>query len=110
MLPVLKGTLQFSKTGKGYRGDLHYELVAQGSRTTYGVDNRKNRSNLKLKTPAVDAFKKAEAPSAHLMDLGGGLELVVYLFNKHKLDDDSQFGLFDFNLYLVEKCDPVYDL
>lgn len=110
MLPVLKGTLQFYKIDKSYHGDLHYRLVTQGYRTTFGVDDRTNRSDLKLNRSAVDAFKKSEAPSAHLMDLGDGLVLVVYLFNQHKFDTNSQSGLFDFNLYLVEDCDPVYDL
>jgi hypothetical protein len=110
LLPNLKGTLQFSKIGKSYHGDLHYKLVPQGYRTTHGVDAGKNRVDLVLKKAAFDAFKKAESPSAHFMDLEGDLELVVYLFNQHKLDEDSQFGLFDFDLYLVEDCDPEHNL
>jgi hypothetical protein len=74
------------------------------------VDAGKNRVDLVLKKAAFDAFTKAESPSAHFMDLEGDFELVVYLFKQHKLDEDSQFGLFDLNLYLVEDCDPVYDL
>lgn len=100
--PNLKGTLQFSqvrfstKVPEGYRGDLHYKLVPQGPRTTHGVDTRKNRLDVILKKSAFNAFKEAEAPSAHLMNLEGGLVLVIYLFNRHKLDKHSQFGLFDF--------------
>jgi hypothetical protein len=110
LLPNLKGTLQFSKIGKSYHGDLHYKLVPQGYRTTHGVDAGKNRVDLVLKKSSFEAFKEAEAPSAHIMDLPNGLQLVVYLFHQHRLDKKSQFGLFDFNLYLVEDCAPEHDL
>lgn len=110
MLPVLKGTLQFSMISMGYRGDLHYELVSQGYRTTHGVDAGKDTVDLMLKKSAFKAFKEVEAPSAHIMNLSNGLQLVVYLFHQHKPDKKSQFGLLDFNLYLVEDCDLEHDL